>query len=81
MNPEVSSFIPPKDIVPIDTSDKDVHRIFQDLFCYNGRVPHHYRLLGYHPTFLKLYNNAYSNLMKDEGSLPLNYRNYIAIMV
>ena len=39
-----------------------------------------YRVMACHPTFLTRFHAVYTALMRDDGALPLCYRNYIAII-
>jgi len=76
----VSIFFPPEDIVPIDTEDEVLLRIFRDRFLMTGRVSHLARILAWHPGYLERFSKTIDFIMRDSGPLPLSWRNYLAIL-
>jgi len=44
-------------------------------------VEHVMKVMEYHPKYLQCFQRAHYYLMHDDGSLPFDYRHYIAIMV
>ncbi|DAZ94326.1 TPA: hypothetical protein N0F65_012129 [Lagenidium giganteum] len=77
----VSYFIENKDIETIDNNDdEEVNELFRDAFLRTGRVSHLIQLVSWHKSYLKLLHGSYNSIMQSDGSLPLPWRSYIALM-
>lgn len=75
-----SSFIPAKELVPVDTDDEEIFLHFSDAFLYSGRVTNMKRLMSFHLPYLDAFMRTESYLMQGEGPLPFDWRYYIAIL-
>eukprot|EP01136_Pigoraptor_vietnamica_P034938 Opistho-1_new@99481 len=71
-----SRFIPKGKLVP--RSDNSTH--FVETFLHDGRVSHMIRIMAYHPSFLGDFLETHHFVMRGDGPIPLDWRNYIAIM-
>eukprot|EP00940_MAST-03C_sp_MAST-3C-sp2_P000003 g3.t1 len=57
-----------------------IHDIFRKTFARYFRVPHLYKVLVWHPSYLARYHDLIDSIMCAKGSLSLSARHYIAIM-
>ncbi|KAF0693706.1 Aste57867_15346 [Aphanomyces stellatus] len=77
----VSYYVDQKDIVPVSgNADSDLDALFAKCFLQSGRISHLTRLLGWHTPYLKLHRGLITAIMLSDGPLPLEWRNYIALM-
>ena len=58
-----------------------VQLLYEETFLSEGRLSNIVQLLGYHPTYVNLFIKTHDFLMRGNGPLPLDIRNYIAILV
>ncbi|CAL8117102.1 unnamed protein product [Orchesella dallaii] len=70
--------------VPVKMEDEEVFtfdaRLLSEVFLSSGRVDHTIQLMAYHPDYLEIFLRTHHFLMRGDGPLPYNFRNYIAIM-
>lgn len=78
--PNPSYFIPSKYFPPVYEAEGEYLSIYIDIFLQSGRVSNLNRVLALHPTYFVKYYAAYNFIMRDDGPLPLSWRNYIAIL-
>jgi len=78
--PNPSFFIPKRIVPPVNTSDPTIRQLFVELFLQTARVSHLHRVLALHPTYLEKYQATFNFIMRDSGPLPLDWRNYLAIL-
>ncbi|ETV94131.1 hypothetical protein H310_12136 [Aphanomyces invadans] len=77
----VSYCMDPHEIVDVTAAnDPDLEAIFVKCFLQSGRVSHLTRMLAWHTPYLKLHRSLISSIMLSDGPLPLEWRNYIALM-
>jgi sestrin len=77
----VSYFIENVDIENIDKNqDEQINKLFQKAFLRHGRVSHFMQLLAWHPRYLEPFQESISCIMLKDGTLPLPWRHYIALM-
>ncbi|RHY42378.1 hypothetical protein DYB34_000836 [Aphanomyces astaci] len=86
----VSYYMDAREIVDVTaTHDPDVAAIFVKCFLQSGRVSHLTRMLAWHTPYLKVHHTcirdrgptlSYSPILSLYGPLPLEWRNYIALM-
>ncbi|EGG16331.1 sestrin-like protein [Cavenderia fasciculata] len=77
---KTTSFINETQLPPLNSNDQLTKRLFQEAFLQSGRVNHIIRLLGWHPQYLERFLASYNKVMRDQGPLPLPWRNYIGIL-
>ncbi|OQR91395.1 sestrin-like protein [Achlya hypogyna] len=78
---DVSSFFRKSEVIGIvDNNDEELQAIFTRSFLQGGRVSHLTRMLAWHMPYLKLYRASITSIMLNDGPLPLEWRNYIALM-
>ncbi|XP_076307677.1 sestrin-3-like isoform X2 [Tachypleus tridentatus] len=58
----------------------ETHDLFVDAFLHNNRLDHITQLMGFHPQYLDPFLRTQNYILKGDGPLPYDYRNYIAIM-
>jgi sestrin len=75
-----STFIRKSLFPAVNTPDETYRKIFVELFLQTGRVSHLHRLLAIHPSYFERFYAAFNFLMNESGPLPLDWRNYIAIL-
>jgi len=75
-----SAFIRKSIFVPVSSHEEHYRKIFLELFLQTGRVSHLHRVLAIHPSYFERFNAAFNFLMNEPGPLPLDWRNYIAIL-
>lgn len=78
--PAPSKFVRNALFPPVNTHDEVYRKIFVDLFLQNGRVSHLNRVLAIHPSFFEKSWATFTFIMTESGPLPLDWRNYIAIL-
>ncbi|KAI9921485.1 hypothetical protein PsorP6_001165 [Peronosclerospora sorghi] len=65
----------------IDAEDDEaLLKLFQAAFLRLGRVAHLMQILAWHRSYLELFNRSLEVTMTRDGTLPLPWRNYIAVM-
>ncbi|ETI46784.1 hypothetical protein F441_08846 [Phytophthora nicotianae CJ01A1] len=65
----------------VDAEDDDELRtLFQKTFLRTGRVTHLTQILAWHPSYLTLFDRSLAATMTRDGTLPLQWRSYIAVM-
>ncbi|XP_076307675.1 sestrin-1-like isoform X1 [Tachypleus tridentatus] len=75
-----SSFIPMDEAIHPSTDNNETHDLFVDAFLHNNRLDHITQLMGFHPQYLDPFLRTQNYILKGDGPLPYDYRNYIAIM-
>ncbi|CAH0480610.1 unnamed protein product [Peronospora belbahrii] len=60
--------------------EEALRSLFQDSFLRTGRVTHLMQILAWHPSYLKLFDRSLAATMTRDGTLPLHWRSYIAVM-
>jgi len=75
-----SAFIRKTIFVPVNSFEEYHRKIFVELFLQTGRVSHLHRVIAIHPSYFEKFNAAFNFLMNEPGPLPLDWRNYIAIL-
>eukprot|EP01119_Soliformovum_irregulare_P021919 TRINITY_DN7385_c0_g1_i2.p1 TRINITY_DN7385_c0_g1~~TRINITY_DN7385_c0_g1_i2.p1 ORF type:complete len:616 (-),score=149.10 TRINITY_DN7385_c0_g1_i2:116-1963(-) len=78
--PFPSHFIPKRFFPPVNTPDAEIHQVFVDVFLQTGRVSHLDRVLAIHPSYFEKQLGTTTFVMREGGTLPLPWRNYIAIL-
>ncbi|KAL9969198.1 hypothetical protein ACROYT_G021386 [Oculina patagonica] len=73
-------FIPSKEVPPMDTDDEQVLGLLVESFLLSGRVTNVTSLVAFHPQYLESFLRTEYVMFKGEGSLPFDWRCYIAIM-
>lgn len=68
-------------IVSVDTDDEQTHSLLVESFLSSGRVTNITLLIACHPQYLDCFVRTEFFMMRGEGPLPFDWRNYIAIMV
>ncbi|CAK4688563.1 hypothetical protein LEN26_012648 [Aphanomyces euteiches] len=77
----VSYYIDQKDVIDVATNeDPELDEIFVKCFLQSGRVTHLIRLLAWHTPYLQMHRGLISSIMLSDGPLPVEWRNYIALM-
>ncbi|KAG6621838.1 Sestrin-like protein [Phytophthora cinnamomi] len=51
-----------------------------ETFLRTGRVTHLMQILAWHPSYLELFDRSLASTMTRDGTLPLQWRSYIAVM-
>ncbi|KAK1934495.1 Sestrin-1 [Phytophthora citrophthora] len=65
----------------VDASEDDeLCMLFQDTFLRTGRVTHLMQILAWHRSYLELFDRSLAATMLRDGTLPLQWRSYIAVM-
>ncbi|TMW58077.1 hypothetical protein Poli38472_013551 [Pythium oligandrum] len=78
---QVSYFVDNKDVECVEeSSDEELDALFYNAFLRTGRVSHFIQLLGWHKSYLQLFQNSFMSIMIRDGALPMPWRNYIALM-
>ncbi|KDO30595.1 hypothetical protein SPRG_04495 [Saprolegnia parasitica CBS 223.65] len=78
---DVSSFFQKSEVIGIvKNDDEDLQAIFTRCFLQGGRVSHLTRMLAWHKPYLQLFRSSITSIMLNDGPLPLEWRNYIALM-
>ncbi|KAL3664061.1 hypothetical protein V7S43_010947 [Phytophthora oleae] len=62
------------------TEDDELCMLFQDAFLRTGRVTHLMQILAWHRSYLELFDRSLAATMMRDGTLPLQWRSYIAVM-
>jgi len=75
-----SYFVPEGKIISVSPKEEETRHMFEDLFASRGRLSHLDQILGWHPHFLQAFTMTTEFLMKEDGALPLCFRNYLAIL-
>lgn len=75
-----TTFIPSKEVPPIDTDDEQVLGLLVESFLLSGRVTNVTSLIAFHPQYLECFLKTEYFMFKGEGPLPFDWRCYIAIM-
>jgi len=60
--------------------DAELVALFQDAFLRTGRVTHLHQILAWHRSYLELFDRSLAATMTRDGTLPLQWRSYIAVM-
>ncbi|KAF4128775.1 PA26 p53-induced protein (sestrin) [Phytophthora infestans] len=60
--------------------DDELCTLFQKTFLRTGRVTHLTQILAWHRTYLALFDRSLAATMTRDGTLPLQWRSYIAVM-
>ncbi|KAG7380725.1 Sestrin-1 [Phytophthora pseudosyringae] len=60
--------------------DAELCALFQDAFLRTGRVTHLLQILAWHRSYLELFDRSLAATMMRDGTLPLQWRSYIAVM-
>lgn len=55
--------------------------LFEDIFIATGRVCNLDLVLALIPDFMQAFSNAYFFIMRENGPLPVTWRNYLGILV
>ncbi|KAG1689768.1 hypothetical protein DVH05_001973 [Phytophthora capsici] len=63
-----------------EPEDNELCMLFQDAFLRTGRVTHLMQILAWHPSYLELFDRSLAATMMRDGTLPLQWRSYIAVM-
>eukprot|EP00057_Strongylocentrotus_purpuratus_P024797 XP_011679271.1 PREDICTED: sestrin homolog [Strongylocentrotus purpuratus] len=58
-----------------------VREIFTDVFVQSQRLDHLTAVMGLHPQYLAAFCRTQDFMLRGNGPLPYDYRNYIAILV
>ncbi len=61
--------------------DEEIKQIYIDVFLESGRVSNLTRVLALHPSYFVKYYTTFNFIMRDDGPLSPDWRNYIAILV
>ncbi|XP_030851090.1 sestrin-1 isoform X2 [Strongylocentrotus purpuratus] len=76
-----SSFIPNSEIQGVENgADEQVREIFTDVFVQSQRLDHLTAVMGLHPQYLAAFCRTQDFMLRGNGPLPYDYRNYIAIL-
>jgi len=75
-----SNFLPEELFPPVNSKDEHLHQLFVDIFLLTGRVNHLNRMMVLHTSYFEKYYEAFNFIMREPGPLPLDWRNYIAIL-
>lgn len=75
---QISAFTSNLELIASD--NPQVYELLQDSFLRTGRISHIVRVLAWHPSYLKSFRQNIAFTMTNDGPLPLNWRNYIALM-
>ncbi|GFS22754.1 sestrin-1 [Elysia marginata] len=67
-------------IVPSYAADEETHNLFMDAFIENNRLDGVSQVMGYHPDYLRIFMSTQHFLLREDGPLSHDYRQYIAIM-
>ncbi|KAL7690831.1 putative sestrin [Plasmopara halstedii] len=71
----------PEDAIPcVDTDDDNLRTLFQQAFLRTGRVTHLTQILAWHRSYLALFDRSLAATMTRDGTLPLQWRSYIAVI-
>jgi len=63
-------------------NNEELFTLMKDIFkFYHGRIPKPEQILLWYPDYLQTFFSAQRTLMVEEGSLPLDWRYYLAILV
>lgn len=60
--------------------DEDLSALFKQAFLRTGRVNHLTQILAWHRSYLALFDRSLAATMTRDGTLPLQWRSYIAVM-
>ncbi|KAG6977316.1 hypothetical protein JG688_00000470 [Phytophthora aleatoria] len=60
--------------------DDELRALFQNTFLRTGRVTHLTQILAWHRSYLALFDRSLAATMTRDGTLPLQWRSYIAVM-
>eukprot|EP00818_Percolomonas_sp_WS_P007552 CAMPEP_0117443456 /NCGR_PEP_ID=MMETSP0759-20121206/4703_1 /TAXON_ID=63605 /ORGANISM="Percolomonas cosmopolitus, Strain WS" /LENGTH=656 /DNA_ID=CAMNT_0005235429 /DNA_START=211 /DNA_END=2178 /DNA_ORIENTATION=- len=64
----------------LNTKNEEARQFLQQRFLDYGIVHHLPWVLSFHPAFCKQFYETFNYVMKENGPLPLHYRNYIAMI-
>nr|CCA17696.1 sestrinlike protein putative [Albugo laibachii Nc14]CCA18342.1 sestrinlike protein putative [Albugo laibachii Nc14] len=79
--PRISYFINNQDLNAWKSSeDQQLIKILQTVFLRTGRIGHFNQLLASHRQYLKSFHSCLDSTMIRDGTLPLQWRCYIALM-
>lgn len=77
----VSYFIEASEIELIaDNQDEELSALFRYAFLLTGRIDNFVQLLAWHKSYLQLFQSSIASIMLRDGTLPLQWRSYIAVM-
>ena len=65
----------------MDTDDEQTHSVLVESFLFSGRVTNIICLIAFHPQYLDCFVRTQYFMMRGEGPLPFDWRNYLAILV
>ncbi|KAF4323524.1 hypothetical protein BBI17_002513 [Phytophthora kernoviae] len=60
--------------------DEELLTLFRESFLRTGRVTHFVQILAWHRSYLALFDRSLAAVMQRDGTLPLQWRSYIAVM-
>lgn len=63
-----------------DEQHEELQTLFKESFLRTGRVTHLMQVLAWHPSYLDLFDRSLAAVMQRDGTLPLQWRSYIAVM-
>lgn len=63
-----------------DEQREQLQTLFKESFLRTGRVTHLMQILAWHPSYLDLFDRSLAAVMQRDGTLPLQWRSYIAVM-
>lgn len=75
-----SKFVSLRDCVPTSIEDNEIHKLFVEAFCMNGRTSHINQLQAYHVKYLTCFLQFENHLMRLNSPLSIQWRYYIGIM-
>uniref|UniRef100_A0AAV1TFN7 Uncharacterized protein n=1 Tax=Peronospora matthiolae TaxID=2874970 RepID=A0AAV1TFN7_9STRA len=68
-------------VARVDANDDEaLQSLFQDSFLRTGRVTHLMQILAWHRSYLELFDRSLAATMTRDGTLPLHWGSYIAVM-
>ncbi|KAH7463071.1 hypothetical protein KRP22_001682 [Phytophthora ramorum] len=63
-----------------EEGDVELLSLLQESFLRTGRVTHLMQILAWHRSYLELFDRSLASTMMRDGTLPLQWRSYIAVM-
>jgi len=75
-----SSFFSKEVVAPLIIKDEEKQTLLEEIFIQSGRFTHFEHVMLWFIDYLKTFSITYNYVMRINGPLPLQWRNYIAIM-
>jgi sestrin len=75
-----SNFLSTDSFYSVDTDDEEVSELYKEIFMYSWRVSNLDFLLAQHSSLYRKLFSSMKFIMRSPGSIPNDWRNYIAIM-